>query len=255
MEDNLIVEDINTLCEEKNIEPLVAKERGSRMIGVTHDDSDWDVFLLFTQDLPDYIKLGTYIDTVSKKYREGDVDIHGWNIQKFASLLLGSNPNAIEFLLSEHQYLNNTGSRIEELKEHIENNFNCMALYYHYISLAKNNYENHVVSKKNCTYNRQFYIIRATLMAKHIREEGTLPKVNVWEFLEQTDSINTEEREILRDLSEKKEKGILGEASDISGKIVESEREKNMEPTEERIKKPSVQKINNFISDCIENIN
>jgi predicted nucleotidyltransferase len=253
MKDEYITDKMHELANDRGIIPIAGRERGSRMIGVSHDDSDWDAFLLFAQPAKEYATMGGYRDTVSKKYDDGDVDIHGWNVQKLAKLGLDSNPNAIEFLMSEHTYFNNLegyygrDNILTELEEDARANFNHMALYHHYISLARSNYEKYIASGNDCTYNRMFYVQCATMMAKHIRKEGTFPALDVWEFLDQTDALENGERKILERLSERKQNGKLGEGQDLVGDFLDWEDNKFMEPTDERINQPSKELFNDLI--------
>jgi predicted nucleotidyltransferase len=251
MQEELIENKMRLLCAEceSDIVPVAGRERGSRMIGVEHDDSDWDAFLLFAQPAEKYAMLSGYKDTVSRKFMDGDIDIHGWNVRKLAKLGTDSNPNAIEFLFSDETYFNDLNDSADpmhterdllaELREDAAENFNHMALYNHYLSLARSNYEKYVASGNDCTYNRQFYVMRATMMAKHIRVEGSFPRLDVWEFANQTDCLTTDEESLLVDLSRKKSLGHLGEASDLVGMYLEREDAAEMEPTDERIREPS----------------
>jgi predicted nucleotidyltransferase len=243
-----IVNKAKQLCRERDVTPIFVRERGSRMIGVSHEDSDWDAFILFRQEPMDYVKLGGYKDTISKKYDGGDIDFHGWNIQKFAKLLKDSNPNAVEILMGDTGYINRVRWDIfEELREDVKENFNHMSLYHHYLSLAESNYEKYISSGNDCTYNRQFYVMRATMMAKHIRKEGTFPNVDVNEFMEQTNSMTNKESGLLTMLTDRKSNGELGEANNHVGTILENEKKVEMEPTDERIKQPSTDIINELI--------
>jgi predicted nucleotidyltransferase len=254
MKDEYIIEKMYEAAEDKGVLPIAGRERGSRMIGVAHDESDWDAFLLFAQPAEEYALLSGYTDTLSRKFDDGDVDIHGWNVQKFAELAQDSNPNAVEFAMSENEYFNNLpedGLALDRITADLKHNFNHMALYHHYLSLAKSNYEKYVASGNDCTYNRQFYVMRATMMAKHIREEGTFPKLNVWEFLDQTDAPHQEERNLLTLLSEKKENGELGEANNIVGMYLDDERDIFMEPTDERINNPDKELLNDLIHQSV----
>ena len=241
-------------ANDKSVIPIAGRERGSRMIGVTHENSDWDAFLLFAQPAEEYATLSGYTDTLSRKFNDEEIDIHGWNVQKFAKLAQDSNPNAVEFLMSDTEYFNNLpegGLILDKIEADVRHNFNHMALYHHYLSLAKSNYKKYIESGNDCTYNRQFYVMRALCMAKNIRKEGTFPNLNVWDFLDETDSLTEAERSTLQRLSEKKQNGILGEADDIVGTYLDSEDEKFMEPADRRINQPTKGILNDLIRQSI----
>lgn len=252
MDDEYIETKVRELAQERNLKPIAARERGSRMLGVPHEDSDWDVFLLFAQEPAEYVKLGGYTDTVSRKFDDGDIDIHGWNVKKFANLTTDSNPNAIEFLMSQKEYFNDVDFPFGKIESDVQLNFNHMALYHHYLSLAKSNYEKYIESGNDCTKGRQFYVLRATAMAKHIREEGTFPALNVYDFLDQTDALDEELEGILTKLSDAKAAG-QGEQDnpDIVGTFLDAEYDEFMEPTDERTYNPSRQILNELIEASI----
>lgn len=254
MNDEYIIEKMEEAAEDKSVIPIAGRERGSRMIGVAHEESDWDAFLLFAQPAEEYATLSGYTDTLSRKFDDGDVDIHGWNVQKFAKLAADSNPNATEFLMSEKEYFNrlpDDGLALDRIEADMRHNFNHMALYHHYLSLAKSNYKKYVESGNDCTYNRQFYVMRATMMAKHIRKEGTFPHLDVWDFLDQTDCLGADERDLLEMLSTKKQNGQLGEADDLVGLHLNDEDDTFMDPTDERINQPTKELLNELIVQSI----
>lgn len=242
-------------AEDKGVIPIAGRERGSRMIGVEHEDSDWDAFLLFAQPAEEYATISGYSDTLSRKFDNGDIDIHGWNVQKLAELALDSNPNATEFLMSDKQYFCKNGE-IEDLLNDCEqemfHNFNHMALYHHYLSLAKSNYEKYIASGNYCTSNRQFYVTRATAMAKFIRKEGYFPPLNVWDLLRVETILEQDERNLLQIVSEKKECGELGEMPDQCGPMLEREQDAAMEPQDDRINQPDKKPFNDLIRASIE---
>lgn len=252
IDDEEIEREVRQFAASRNVVPLAAKERGSRMIGVEHEESDWDVFLLFVQEAEEYAKLGGYTDTVEGKVSGKDIDIHGWNVKKFAKLLMDSNPNAVEYLMSDKEYFRDVDFAFDKMATDAELNFNHMALYHHYLSLAKNNYRKYVESGNDCTYNRQFYVMRATCMAKHIRIGGSFPKLDVWDFLAQTDVLDEDEESLLYELSEKKSHGILGEAPDLVGEVLERENEVFMDPTNERTLHPNRASANDLIESALD---
>lgn len=235
---------------DKSVTPIAGRERGSRMIGVAHDKSDWDAFLLFAQPAEEYAVISGYTDTLSRKFDKGKVDIHGWNVQKLAQLSLDSNPNATEFLMSDKQYFC-TSDEIEHLldecRDEMYQNFNHMALYHHYLSLARSNYEKYIASGNDCTANRQFYVARATAMAKFIRKEGQFPPLDVNELLRRETVLDEEERDMLKYLTTLKSNGDLGQMSDGVGPILERESDAEMEPIDSRINQPSTEPFNDLI--------
>lgn len=255
MKDDYITRKAKEAADDKSVIPIAGRERGSRMIGVEHQDSDWDAFLLFAQPAEEYAVLSGYTDTLSRKFDDGDVDIHGWNVQKLAQLALDSNPNATEFLMSEKQYFvasDEIGRLLDECRAEMHHNFNHMALYHHYLSLARSNYEKYIASGNDCTSNRQFYVARATAMAKYIRKEGQWPPLNVWDLLRLETVLEEDERDLLESLSHKKADGNLGEMPDEVGPMLDAETDAEMNPKDDRINQPSKEPFNDLIRAAIQ---
>lgn len=255
MNDDRIEARMYQAANDKSVIPIAGRERGSRMIGVEHGDSDWDAFLLFAQPAEEYATLSGYTDTLSRKFDNDNIDIHGWNVQKLAQLALDSNPNATEFLMSEKQYFvasDEIGRLLDECKTEMHHNFNHMALYHNYLSLARSNYEKYIASGNDCTSNRQFYVARATGMAKYIRCEGQWPPLDVWELLRMETVLEEDERDLLETLSHKKADGDLGEMDDEVGPMLEAETNAEMNPKDSRINQPSKEPFNDLIRASIQ---
>lgn len=82
-----IREELCRLEDKKDIQLINARERGSRMLGAEHDDSDWDVLFLFAQEPDRYVTIHGRIDSIHEPHLGEDeqIDLHGWNIDKFIS--------------------------------------------------------------------------------------------------------------------------------------------------------------------------
>lgn len=128
----------------RNVTPIAARSFGSRMMNLHSDSSDYDILLLFAQEPEEYVQVGGYKDTFSSSYNT--TDIQSWNIKKFAELLNNSNPTAIEFLQSPVEYYVNEeyGHWLDILYDMASESFQPIAMYYHYHSLAKDNYEKYI---------------------------------------------------------------------------------------------------------------
>lgn len=145
-----IREHIRSIEEEEDITALSCRSFGSHMMNLASESSDYDSFLIYAQDAEDYATIGGYKDTITVKH--GEIDFQCWNIKKFGELVADSNPTAMEFLNSPVHYYENPfiAGNLHELKNHANDNFTPIALYYHYRSLAESNYYKYV---KQCVYN------------------------------------------------------------------------------------------------------
>ena len=119
-------------------------------------NSDVDAMVLFDQPAMASKTLNTgddaYVDTIDPNGEVYGVDVHGWNLQKFASLLADSNPQAMEFLNSPIHYFHKYPSEkfeelLKDLRLYANRNFNPIRLYMHYRSQAKSNYKKYILRK------------------------------------------------------------------------------------------------------------
>lgn len=250
MEDKIL--EVLSECEaEHPIQILSARERGSRMMGVPHDDSDWDVMFVYCFDKTwKYVAQGHSLETVT--HEDGDIDLHGWNLDKFAKHYVDSNPTAAEFL-SQEPYRQEHRFAWRDVEEEMEENFNHMALYHHYISMAASNYKKYVASGNDCTRGRQFYVMRAVAYARYIRIEGEMPEMNVYDFLDESDdALSDEEHDKLLWLADQKSDGKGSEEHpDVVGDFYKAESDAPMEPSAERISSPAEGAVNGLIKKAL----
>jgi predicted nucleotidyltransferase len=246
-----ILDELCRLEDEKDIELINARERGSRMLGASHARSDWDVLFLFAQDADRYATIHGRIDSIHEPHlgENEEIDLHGWNVDKFGDLIADSNPNAIEYCRDgAKEYLTSEAyASFLALAENARENFNHMSLYHHYISMGKSNWKKYIDSGNDCTKGRQFYVARSIAMAQGIRKGGEMPPLDARELADYQ-PINIETRKILAKLTEAKRAGHGEQSSpDIVGALYEAESNADMEPTDERINSPDTELIDNFI--------
>lgn len=126
---------------------LIAKTTGSRAMGLNHEDSDYDITVIFKQKPEDYILLDRHISSIKDNIRNG-WEIDGWNLDKFAELCKKSNPTLIEFLLCPTVYCKNKKiyDSFQDIREFVLNDPNLIGLYKTYISQAESNYSQYIQS-------------------------------------------------------------------------------------------------------------
>ncbi|MDA3836442.1 MAG: nucleotidyltransferase domain-containing protein [Nanoarchaeota archaeon] len=174
---------LKNIEKENNIKILFAIENGSRAWRMESTDSDYDVRFVFIRPVEDYLRMDKKKDVISSAYDselnqcpvEGAlIDISGFDIFKYLPLLIKSNPTSIEWLESDIIYLGKQNAAFKKFaKECFDNN----ALYYHYKSLCKNNYEKYIKSGNHVTYKKYLYCFRGILNAKWASEKNTLPPI------------------------------------------------------------------------------
>lgn len=253
--DDKIRDELFTLESEKPIHIVNARERGSRMLGASHSDSDWDVLFLFSQDAARYATIHGRIDSIHEPHlgENEQIDLHGWNIDKFGDLLRDSNPNAIEYCRPDAtEYIRFLdGGAFKEMAANAREQFNHMALYHHYISMAKRNWKKYIRSENDMSKGRQFYVARCVAAAQHLRCAGELPPLDAMELAD-SPHINSEITSTLQALTMAKKNGDKDEeASDLVGELYHAESEAPMEPTDERTNSPDDTLIDEFIKTAV----
>lgn len=169
--------------EEKDIEILFAVEGGSRVWGFESTDSDYDVRFVYKKHLREYLKARRPKDGHMEKVVD-DVDMVGFDLLKFTGLLVKSNPNMIEWVISSILYY---GEIHPKFIFYARNCFNPVALYHHYKSLSKYNYNKYIKSDNKVTTKKYLYVMRGIFNAEWVSVTGGLPVLNFKEAVEKHD--------------------------------------------------------------------
>lgn len=240
--ENKIKQKLSEIALDDEIQILSGREMGSRLMGVAHEGSDWDIMFIYSFDEAwKYPALEKSRETMD--FEEGEMDFHGWNLNKFAKLLQDSNPQAMEFLAAE-PYTERHSELWRRIEEDAFENFNHMALYHHYISLAKSNYTKYIENNNDRTAGRQFYVARALACASHIRRDREFPPMDAMHLAEDG-KMNDELRGLLKRFTEAKIAGFGdAEQPDLIGPLYEAESEAPMEPSDERTNSPDAERTN-----------
>jgi predicted nucleotidyltransferase len=251
-----ILDQLFRIEDENDINVINARVRGSRMLGAVHEDSDWDILFLFSQDCSKYATMHGHVDSIHEPHlgEDEDIDLHGWNVDKFGGLLADSNPNAIEYCREDPTEIVRfvDDGIFDEMATDARENFNHMSLYHHYISMAKRNWKKYVDSGNDPTKSRQFYVARAIAAAQYVRCEGELPPMNAKELADEMHEHNDNLAATLGELTVDKREGRgEAEAEDLVGRFYKAESEVPMEATDERIRSPDESLIDEFIETAI----
>jgi len=174
------------LEKQNNIKILFAVENGSRAWKIESADSDYDVRFVFVRHVDDYLGITEKDEVLQYTSEDKQLDMVGFDIKKFVTLLSNSNPTTIEWLTSDIIYY---GKRDKELVNVAKNKFNVAKLYFHYKSLCRGNYEKYIKSNSDITYKRYICTLRGLINAKFVAENGTLPPIDFNECLRQTNII------------------------------------------------------------------
>lgn len=169
---------LGRIRDKENIEILFAIENGSRAWGMESRDSDYDIRFVYRTALIDYIKLKQRKDVIQRNWENMgmEFDIQGFDIFKFAKLLIKSNPNMIEWCQSPIVYW---GEVNPVMLSWIQENYNPIGLYHGYRSLAWNNYTKYIASGKQVTYKKYLYVIRGIFNALHVAILEEIPPMRL----------------------------------------------------------------------------
>jgi len=156
-----------------NVKILQAIESGSRAWGFPSPDSDYDVRFIYAHSRDWYLQLAEERDVIELPISD-DLDIAGWDLRKVFNLANRGNAVLQEWMISPAVY--QQSNRYAELFELVRKTFNPMSTYHHYRSMAKKAYLDIEQSEKK-KLKRFFYFARATLSAKWILKEQTMPSI------------------------------------------------------------------------------
>jgi predicted nucleotidyltransferase len=119
---------------------LAARDTGSRAWNLAGPASDYDATALFVQRPAAYARLGGPVETVERAADE--VELTAWNVRRFGELLVDSNPSALEFCHSPRIY--RAYGPLSALVDDVGEQFDPMAVYHHYRSLATRQYRKYL---------------------------------------------------------------------------------------------------------------
>jgi len=173
-----IIDRLKRLEEENNVTILLAVESGSREWGFASEDSDYDIRCVHVSNEDNYLCLSPKNEQID--LIEGDIDIVSWDIKKFFSLFIKSNPTVSEWLSSKIVYISKDLNKYqkEDLNKIFSESFSRSKLKKHYISLAKENYEKYINKDLNVSLKKYVYILRALGCVEYIKNTNQLPPLN-----------------------------------------------------------------------------
>lgn len=160
---------------EYQCEVLFACESGSRAWGFASEDSDYDVRFIYRCAPQDYVRIGKRRDVIELPI-DSELDISGWDITKAIGLLRKSNPSVLEWLQSPIVYQKNEAA-FTNLLDLAEPSLNTAGIFWHYFSMAKNNYQRVFDNPNKPLMKRYLYVLRPLLCAKWVARYKTQPPV------------------------------------------------------------------------------
>lgn len=168
-----IKSELARLETEHDFKILLAVESGSRAWGFASQDSDWDVRYIYIHKLDWYLRIDQYKDS-QEEILPNDIDLSGWELRKAFRLFRKSNPPMLEWLRSPIIYREqfSTAEKLRELSEKYYNPRSCM---YHYLSMAKGNFNEFLKDRELVKIKKYFYVLRPVLACEWILNEKSFP--------------------------------------------------------------------------------
>ena len=256
-----VIEQIQDKCkefEEKNgFKILFAIESGSRLWGMSSENSDYDVHLVFYYPVEKYLSLKKPKDVITWMSDDRLVDINGFDIYKFTKLLLKSNPNILDWIMSDIIYYGDKEG-IPKMRDFAQNKFNPVGLYQAYFGIAHNTMK--LIVKGRETVKKYLYVLRGILNAQWVLENNTLPP---FKFDELVDGLELPEEFVktIKQLIENKRNGSenmrIGDEINIIEPFIQKkfeERDLHLEKlTTRRTSKNVIKELDLEIRQLIEN--
>jgi predicted nucleotidyltransferase len=184
---DLILDKLDEIEQKENIIILFACESGSRSWGFESKNSDYDIRFIYVHDKDYYLSIQpeNKRDVIEQNTVLDDgivLDISGWDLKKFLSLMKKSNPTANEWLNSGIIYINRLwkGYTFKEwMLPEARKYYRPEASFYHYHHMAKGNFREFLMGE-TVLIKKYFYVIRPLFIINFIEQyPEELPPINL----------------------------------------------------------------------------
>jgi uncharacterized protein len=163
-----------------NVSILFAAEIGSRAYDVHHEQSDFDIGIIFKYENEKYLNLNRPKDAFHKRL-SSTIEVQCWDIYKMCELLLKSNASLYEWLQSDIIYIDEA-TFISTSKEYFLPRFSKLKLAMHYYQMTKKNIQNY---RRKDNSKLLYQCARCYLMLLWLVEKDTLPPIKLIDLLQQ----------------------------------------------------------------------
>lgn len=210
--EGIIKEELKRIEDMHNVRILYACESGSRAWGFPSKDSDYDVRFIYINHPDWYLSIDDKRDVIELPINDL-LDINGWDIRKALKLFRKSNPPLQEWLRSDIVYYQRYDF-INDLRDLSSEVFSPLSCFYHYLSMARNNYREYLQSDQ-VKIKKYFYVLRPVLACKWIEQYNTIPPI-IFKDLVESILLEGELKTQINILLDRK---IQGEELDLEPKI------------------------------------
>jgi predicted nucleotidyltransferase len=184
---------LDQIEKDNEIQILHAIENGSRLTGLSHDESDFDIRFIFKYNRCSLNnvtgrKMLDRRDTLEGFTDDRMLDWQGWCIDKAVEAIKQSNPSVIEWFGSTIVY--RTFGEIEnDFNLLINKMHNTKSLHHHYHNMARKNWDLFIRDKSIVLYKKYFYVLRPIMMIIYLMVQSNTGKKQVNDFFELLDLI------------------------------------------------------------------
>jgi predicted nucleotidyltransferase len=160
-----VPEILKRLEKEHDIKIIYAIEAGSRAWGMESHDSDYDIRFIFVyNDTKRYVSLTPLKETFDGFSEDRLYDWQGWDITKSLRLIGLMNPSITEWLYSPMIYMRadlpNGLDFAATARTLLKEQNRVSPLMYHYRSMVKTNYKDHIEKRERVKVKKYLYVIR-----------------------------------------------------------------------------------------------
>ncbi len=173
---------LSEIERQEGISILFAAESGSRAWGFASADSDYDIRAIYVHPQAWYLSLEEHPKETFEAMLPNDFDVSAWDLRKTLRLFAKCNPSLNEWLGSPIIY-KKASPFFEELKDLIPAYFNPIKATHHYLSLARNAYDE-TSDSHEITIKKLFYALRGLLAAYWVASYQTMPPIEFSHLLE-----------------------------------------------------------------------
>ena len=248
-----ILKTLKEIEKENNVKIIFAADTGSRTLGYSNENSDYDIRFIYVQKSEKYFKLIEEIDMIQRK--ELNMDFLGFDLKKTLNLLKDSNVQIWQWLYSSKIYVASDYS--EEIKKLSKEYFEVKKFFHQYARIIGNNYKRKIKNKEKLK--AKYYLISLIRIASMLKIENET-EYNFSEGIEKSLKVlpeNIKEKIIKMNLERKNGKEFVELDFELNN-YIENKIKIFQEKADNLLaKKKDIEKINNFffriISERIKN--
>jgi predicted nucleotidyltransferase len=173
-----ISETVKDLCLTNAVKPLFAFKTGSKAYGTDNKKSDTDVTFVFYRNPLDYFS----ISGVKDEIKIPDVDIKGWELKKFLSIIAKGGWNTYEMLNAPYWSATDSADKLlGDIRKITKDNFPAATIATTFLLCSKTTLKRLAREDNNAATNIKEFLsyARLTYSALYIQHFGKYPPLNL----------------------------------------------------------------------------